>query len=201
MANRDREMLLVASGDSGTRRFASALFRRAGFVTREVGSGEETLAVFDEGAPELVLIDLKLEDMSGHELCYELRERFGADLPIILISDDRTEPSDRAAGILIGADDYLAKPFDPDELLARARRLLSRTRQTETGRDSQLTPRETEVLSLLAEGFGRDTVADKLFISPKTVATHVQHILTKLGVHSSTEAVARAYRTGLVVGR
>jgi DNA-binding NarL/FixJ family response regulator len=64
-------------------------------------------------------------------------------------------------------------------------------------RDFELTPRETEVLRLLAKGLGREAVAKHLVVSPKTVATHVQHILAKLGVHSATEAVAQAYQVGL----
>lgn len=194
----ERDILLVASEDTDTREVAARLFRRAGFRDQQFGSGEAALAAVEENRPGLVVIDLRLEDMSGYELCYEIKQRFGSDLPIILLSEHRTEPHDHVAGFLIGADDYLGKPFDPDELLARARRLLSRATQREAPRDFNLTPRELEVLHLLAQGLGREAVARKLFVSPKTVATHVQHILAKLGVHSGTEAVALAYRAGLV---
>jgi DNA-binding NarL/FixJ family response regulator len=198
MAMNVSALLLVASEDPSTRELVTTLFRRAGFRTYDVASGEAALATVEEREPALILIDLKLEDMSGYELCYEVRQRFGSELPVILLSEDRTEPRDRVAGLLIGADDYLPKPFDPDELLARARRLLSRTATPQSPGDFTLTPRELEVLQLLAQGLGRGAMAEKLFLSPKTVATHVQHILTKLGVHSGTEAVAMAYRVGLV---
>jgi DNA-binding NarL/FixJ family response regulator len=189
--------LLVASADTQTRDLAKKLFARAGFTTQQLASGEAALAAIDQSKPGLILIDLQLEDMSGYELCYEVKQRFGADTPIILLSEDRTEPHDRVAGLLLGADDYLAKPFDPGELLARVRRVLSRSTLNEVP-DFELTPRETEVLHLLAQGLGREAVAKQLVVSPKTVATHVQHILAKLGVHSTTEAVAQAYRAGLV---
>jgi DNA-binding NarL/FixJ family response regulator len=191
-------LLLVASADTQTRDLAKKLFARAGFTTQQLPSGEAALAAIDGSKPGLILIDLRLEDMSGYELCYELKQRLGAGTPIILLSEDRTEPQDRVAGLLLGADDYLAKPFDPDELLARVRRLLSRSILDEAPRDVGLTPRETEVLRLLAQGLGRKTVAKELVVSPKTVATHVQHILTKLGVHSAAEAVAQAYKAGIV---
>ena len=113
----------------------------------------------------------------------------------------RIDSLDSVAGLLVGADDYIVKPFVPEELVARVRRAL--TRSAELSRDewsaaNGLTPRELEILSLLGQGLKQDEIADRLVISPKTVATHIQRILGKLGVHSRAEAVGRAYRLGLV---
>jgi DNA-binding NarL/FixJ family response regulator len=190
--------VLIVTSDDDVREAATRLFTRAGFATETVTTGEEALSLALEHRPALVLIDLELSDMSGYEVCYELRERGGHDLPIIFVSGERTKSSDRVAGLLIGADDYLAKPFDPDELLVRARRVLSRTPVSPTSTDAPLTGREIQVLQLLADGESQEAIAKDLFISSKTVATHIQRMLTKLGVHSRTEAVALAYRDGLV---
>ena len=190
--------ILIVIPDIDAREEASRLFERAGYRTSQVAMGEEALERSSERAPLLVLLDLELTDMSGFEACYELRERLGEGPPIILISGERTEPGDRVAGLNMGADDFLSKPFDPDELIARARRLLTRSGDRSTpAMDIPLTARETEVLQLLADGLTQDAIAEKLFISPKTVATHIQRIITKLGVHSRTEAVALAYKSGL----
>jgi DNA-binding NarL/FixJ family response regulator len=123
---------------------------------------------------------------------------------VIFVSGERREPFDRVAGLLIGADDYVVKPFDPDELLARVHAVLRRAGPVGTAEDVssaadlQLTPREQEVLSLLAGGTRQLDIAGELFISSKTVATHIQRILGKLGVHSRAEAVALAHQRNLV---
>jgi len=72
------------------------------------------------------VLDVGLREPGGFETCRELRELFGENLPILLVSAERTEPSDRVAGLMLGADDYLVKPIDPDELLARIRRAAMR---------------------------------------------------------------------------
>jgi DNA-binding NarL/FixJ family response regulator len=138
-----------------------------------------------------------MPDMSGYEVCRSIRDDLGLRLPVLFISGERTESFDRVAGLTIGADDYLVKPFAPDELVARLRCLLRRIPSDEVV-DHGLTPRELEVLRLLAEGMRQAEIAERLVISPKTVSTHIERILTKLGAHSRAEAIALAYRLQLV---
>jgi DNA-binding NarL/FixJ family response regulator len=197
--------ILVVDDDERFRELVSLLIERTGYAAAEASSGEEALVAVSRERPAAVLIDVQLDGMSGYALCRELRDRFGEQLPIIFLSGARIEASDRVAGLLIGADDYMTKPLDPDELLARVRRALIRSEAADrsvNGRPkeaaSRLTPRERDVLGLLAEGLGTAAIAERLYISPKTVGTHVQRILAKLEMHSRAEAVAFAYREGLV---
>jgi DNA-binding response OmpR family regulator len=80
----------------------------------------------EEVRPALVVLEVRLGDVSGYEICRRLREDHGESLPILFVSGDRTDASDRVEGLLVGADDYLAKPIAADELVARVQRHLHR---------------------------------------------------------------------------
>jgi two-component system nitrate/nitrite response regulator NarL len=196
-----RSTILVVDDDKAFREFATGLLAAAGYATAEAGTGDEAIDAAQKERPALVLLDVMLPGVSGFEICRQLKEQVGGDLPVFLVSGVRAEAFDRAAGLLIGADDYLTKPVDPDELLARVRRYATPDEPV-TGRTvaaSALTRREQEVLRLLAQGLDQGEIARQFAISENTVATHIQHILEKLGVHSRAQAVALALRTGLGV--
>jgi DNA-binding NarL/FixJ family response regulator len=191
--------VLVVEDDRSCRRLIVEVLRQAGFRTLAAATGREALEVLDRIRPDLAVIDVHLPDTCGYEIHRRLRDQFGDQLPVIFISGERTEPYDRVAGLLLGADDYVVKPFDPDELATRVRALWRRSGQEEEGHASgnglaRLTERECEVLELLAAGLAQDEIARHLVISSRTVATHIQHVLTKLGVHSRAQAVALALR-------
>jgi DNA-binding NarL/FixJ family response regulator len=195
--------ILVVDYQEGSRAFLSRLLERAGFESEQADSCRVALDSARRSRPQLVLLDVYLPDGSGFEVCRELRDLYGEELPIIFLSEERTQPFDRAAGLLLGGDDYVVKPFDPDELMARIRRCLVRIGAGDRAdtRDKgtlPLTGRELEVLGLLAQGNDPETIASRLVISPKTVASHLQRVMAKLGVHSRVHAVARAYQMGLI---
>jgi DNA-binding NarL/FixJ family response regulator len=198
--------ILVADNDRGSRRQIKALLTRVGYETQEVQTGREALEAARRLQPTLVLVEVNLPEVSGYEVCHELREAFDEDVAIIFLSADRTEPYDRVAGLLLGADDYIVKPFDSDELLARVRSALRRFHaQPRTSipeaagtANESLTAREREVLKLLARGLDQGEIATALVITPKTVSNHIQHVLAKLGVHSRAQAVSVAHDVGLM---
>jgi DNA-binding NarL/FixJ family response regulator len=191
--------LLIVDDDAAFRELVRSLLGRIGHPIVEATDGEEALEAAFAERPSLVLLDIDLPGASGYEICRALRDVYGEDLPIVFVSGRRTEQLDLVAGLLIGADDYLVKPFEAAELLARVRRHLSRAPRSPNGRaGARLTPREQEILDLLGAGLDQRAIAERLVISPKTVATHIQRILGKLGVRSRAQAVAYAHRHGLV---
>jgi DNA-binding NarL/FixJ family response regulator len=196
--------ILVADGDQAYRAQIRRLLARTGYETTTVETGRQALEATHRERPALVLLEVNLAEVSGYEVCRELRDTFGDDISIIFLSGERTEPHDRVAGLLLGADDYIVKPFDEGELLARIRNLLRRSASLNADEDAEsaraaasLTTREHEVLQLLARGLSQADIAGKLVISPKTVGTHIQRVLAKLGVHSRAQAVALAHTQGL----
>ena len=194
--------VLIIDADTQFREAIVRVLDRAGLATAEAGSGQDGLELADLEQPAAVILEVSLPDIDGLEVCRELRDRFGQNLPLVVVAGTRVESHDRIAAFLIGADDYLAKPVDPAELLARLRRLFQRSgeseRRTRDDRTMGLTVRENEILRLLARGMDAPAIARELVISPKTVSSHLQRVMAKLGVHSRAQAVAEAYRLHLV---
>jgi DNA-binding response OmpR family regulator len=195
---RPRSKVVVVDDDAVAGEQIRGLLEAAGYDVSVIASGEEALEAARTEPPRLVVLDVCLPGISGYEVCRELRNRFGEGLPIIFISAARTDSYDRVAGLVVGGDEYLTKPFADDELLIPVRRLLRRSAPLPAAIASRLTKREREVLALLAEGLDPREIATRLVLSRKTVATHLEHVLYKLGVHTQAQAVAAAYRGDIV---
>ena len=192
------EPVLIADADRVARESLCATLRTAGADTVEASRGDEALSIARARVLSAVVLDVALPGLSGYEVCRALRAELGEALPVIFVSATRTESFDRVAGLLIGANDYLVKPVAADELLVRLRSLLDRPGRVEPSVTGRLTRREREVLRLVSQGLAQPDIAQRLYITPKTVATHIEHILRKLGVHSRAQAIAVAYRENIV---
>ncbi len=117
--------ILVVEDEVAIREFEVINLRRVGYETVEAGSGEEALAVYEEhGDIDIALLDISMPGMDGLTLCKELRRRSPA-LGIIMLTA-RAQEMDKIHGLMIGADDYITKPFSPTELLARVDSLYRR---------------------------------------------------------------------------
>jgi len=190
--------VLVADADDGSRAELANLLQAAGYPVVEASSGEEALAAVRDTNPCAALLEIPLGGLSGYEVCRTMQEKLGESVPVMFVSGVRTESYDRVAGLLVGASDYLDKPYAPDELLTRLRNLLRRSHPLPATIFEKLTRREREVLQLLADGLRQEEIAQRLFITRKTVGAHVVSVLRKLGVKSQAQAVAMAYRGELV---
>jgi DNA-binding NarL/FixJ family response regulator len=194
-------MILVVDDDPATRLAIRVMLSDGGYATAEAESGAEALRAARTETPALVLLDVNLPGMCGYEVCRLLRDEFGDQFPIVFVSGARTESFDRVAGLLLGANDYISKPFREDELLARVQSLVGRQQKVVArALASRLTARELQILRLLSTGLAPNDIARLMVISPKTVGAHVEHIYMKLGVQTRAQAVAVAYRDELLEG-
>jgi DNA-binding NarL/FixJ family response regulator len=191
------QRVLVLDDDPALRTLVKGLLEPLGYAVFEASTATETFSIVSAERLDLVLLDVILPGISGYEVCRRLRDEFGDDIAIVFVSGQRTDEIDRTAGMLLGADDYIVKPFDAGEFIARVRRLTDRGSLAPRSNGATLTPRELEILKLLASGLGQKKIAQALYITPKTVATHIQRILNKLDLHSRAEAVAYAHRNHL----
>ena len=168
-------------------------------------TGGEGLERFFELRPDVALVDLRLPDMSGFDLIKKIRDKSPNARIIVLSSHEGDADIQRA--LEAGAQGYVAKGIVREELLATIRsvhagkrRLPAAVAQTlaEHMADEPISPRELEVLSLMAAGKRNKEIASELSIAEDTVKMHVRNILSKLQVNDRTEAVTVALRRGII---
>lgn len=118
--------ILIVEDEAAIREFEAINLKRVGYTTVEAGSGEEALDIYDNDAEgfDIVLLDVMMPGMDGFEVCKELRRR-SPSIGIIMLTA-KSQEMDKISGLMIGADDYITKPFSPTELLARVDSLYRR---------------------------------------------------------------------------
>jgi DNA-binding NarL/FixJ family response regulator len=204
--------------------FAESLARVLSFEpdlrARIARSGIEAERAVEEAIPDVVLMDVSLPGADGIEVTSRLLKTYPG-LPIVILSGHDDDPL-RARAATAGVRGYLSK-FEPlDRVIDAIRevraggalvdrsddsrlRLQGKRRRvqhaTERQRSERLSVREREILQLMADGFEPREIAEQLGITAATLRTHMQNILTKLGVHSKTQAVLLAVRQGRVTAR
>lgn len=179
----------------------------------------EALAVVATTRPDAVLLDLHMEDGSGHELLRRLRDRHGEGMTLVVLTV-ANDPHQMLAAVKNGADGYLTKDQPPEQLPRTLRgaiageAALSRTMAAHLLRDvraaqgsaavrpptgrARLTPRQLEILQLIASGSTTRDIADRLYLSPETVRWHVKAILRKLGARTRAEAASVLHQAASV---
>jgi DNA-binding response OmpR family regulator len=124
--------ILVVDDDPPSVKMISFLLREEGYDVVSADNGLTALELVDREVPDLVILDVMMPNLDGFEVCRRMRQR--ADVPIIFLSA-KGETTDKVAGLQLGADDYLAKPFEPSELLARVKAVMRRA-EAYAGKDA-----------------------------------------------------------------
>jgi DNA-binding response OmpR family regulator len=118
------ESILVVEDESSIASFVALYLKNAGYGVRAVGKGTDALDQISSDPPSLVILDLMLPDIDGIEVCRRIRK--SSDVPILMLTA-RDEDVDKIIGLEVGADDYMTKPFNPRELVARVKSILRRS--------------------------------------------------------------------------
>ena len=131
--------ILIVEDEAAIREFEAINLKRVGYIVEEAGSGEEALDIYDNDAQgfDIALLDISMPGMDGFTLCKELRSR-SENLGIIMLTA-RTQEMDKISGLMLGADDYITKPFSPTELLARVDSLYRRV-EMNSAKQIQVSP-------------------------------------------------------------
>ena len=176
----------------------------------EAHSGEEALRLCEDARPDVILMDMMMSGMDGVESTRAIRERY-PDVQVLALTS--FYDADLVQQVMqAGAIGYLLKGVSKDRLGAAIRsaharqptlsaeavEALVRQPQSTKGLGHDLSPREREVLDLLAEGLSNGEIADRLFVSIAAVKYHVSNVLSKLGATNRTEAVALAMQQGIL---
>lgn len=180
-------------------------------VVGEAGSVSEALAVANHVTPDVCVVDVRLPDGNGIDLCQQLRDEDPARGVVVLTMYGDSEHMLRSRDA--GASTFVSKDAPAPDVIAAVRHAaerpddfmaagLAEALANRDSRDEQsLTPREREVLDLLAEGLGVSGISKRLYISESTTKTHVAKIYAKLGASNRAQALMTAIRKGLVSGR
>jgi DNA-binding response OmpR family regulator len=200
--------ILVVEDEIPIRQLIVFNLQRSNFEVFEAGDGNEAIKLVDENTPSLVILDLMLPDADGFDICTKIRGKY-PNLPIVIVSA-RGQDMEKIMGLELGADDYIVKPFNPLELVARIRSVLRRTNQVgltttiqsgpfvletktqrlkKAGELVKLTAREFQLIKLfferMNEPLSRDELLDEIwglnyFGDPKTVDVHIRRLREKI---------------------
>jgi DNA-binding NarL/FixJ family response regulator len=201
--------VLVVEDEPEMLRNILTILEMEGFTTFQASNGRDAVALARAERPDLVLCDVMMPELDGHGVLNALRaEKETVGLPFIFLTA-RGEKSDVREGMKLGADDYLTKPVDADELLETIRARLERHQEkaeaavaevefvadftsAEPLQNLGLTPREAEVLLWIAQGKSNPDIAVIVGAAEGTVRKHVERVLEKLGVENRNTAAMRA---------
>ncbi|MEC3862394.1 phosphate regulon transcriptional regulator PhoB [Mesobacterium sp. TK19101] len=226
----DQPTVLVVEDEPSQREVLSYNLEAEGFRVARAEDGESALLLAEEEQPDLILLDWMLPNVSGIEVCRQLKMRPDTrNLPVIMLSA-RSEEVDRVRGLETGADDYVVKPYSVAELMARVRAHLRRTRPssvgqvldyedirldsethrvTRDGQDLKLGPTEFRLLATFMEKPGRvwsrEQLLDRvwgrdIYVDTRTVDVHIGRLRKALCIHGGDDPLRTVRGAGYALG-
>ncbi len=214
LENHQKKKILIVDDEDSLRTLLKRHLEFQGYEVTDANSAIEALSILEQQEPDLIISDIMMPEMDGLEFCQRLRaSNLGQLIPFIFLSS-KGELEDRIIGLSMGADDYINKPFEMRELVAKIEAQLARSsrislemkRLTEeymakiqpeaVAEPLPLTPAEERVFWEVVQGLTNKQISDRLFISPRTVQTHLSKIMRKLNLENRSQLVRYAFEHG-----
>lgn len=197
----DHKRLLLIDDDPNLILLVKDYLEFRGYEVVTAENGREALEVLEQDIPDMIICDVMMPEMDGYSLVKHVREDPRTNWVPVLFLSAKGQSQDRVKGLSTGADVYMVKPFEPEELVAQvesslkqASRLIQhQTKGAEGGPkiqvpfDVELTPTEQRVVQYVARGMANREIAEELNVSQRTIESHVSNMLGKTGLHNRTE--------------
>jgi DNA-binding NarL/FixJ family response regulator len=197
----DHKRLLLIDDDPNLILLVKDYLEFRGYEVITAENGQEALEVLQKETPDMIICDVMMPHMDGYSLVEHVRKDPRTSWIPVLFLSAKGQSQDRVKGLNTGADVYMVKPFEPEELVAQvesslkqASRLIQRQDKGAEGGpkiqvpfDVELTPTELRVVQFVARGMANREIAEELNVSQRTIESHVSNMLGKTGLHNRTE--------------
>ena len=212
MNNVQSQTLLLIDDDPNLILLVKDYLEFNGYKVITASNGRDAMKILEQETPDLIVCDVMMPEMDGYTFVQGIRQNPRLDwLPVIFLSA-KGQSQDRIRGLTQGADVYMVKPFEPDELVAQVKSTLKHSMRlmSNQGKKSdnslriqvpksvELTPTEKKVVNLVAQGMSNKDISVQLNVSQRTIESHVSNMLNKTGLHNRTELSRWAIQNELV---
>ncbi|MGB3508689.1 MAG: response regulator transcription factor [Microcoleaceae cyanobacterium] len=197
----DQKRLMLVDDDPNLILLVKDYLEFRGYKVMTAENGRQALELLEQEIPDLIICDVMMPEMDGYTLVQHIRENQATEWVPVLFLSAKGQSQDRVKGLNTGADVYIVKPFEPEELVAQvesslkqASRLIKHQNSDITSgpkikvrRNVELTPTELKVVQLVAQGMANRDIAKIMEVSQRTIESHVSNMLGKTGLHNRTE--------------
>lgn len=199
----DQKQLLLIDDDPNLILLVKDYLEFRGYEVMTAENGREALEILEKQIPDMIICDVMMPEMDGYSLVEHVRKDARTSWIPVLFLSAKGQIQDRVKGLSTGADVYMVKPFEPEELVAQVEAALNQAsrlmvhqpskggpesaHKIQVPFDVELTPTELRVVQFVARGMANREIAEELNVSQRTIESHVSNMLGKTGLHNRTE--------------
>ncbi len=209
---KDNRQLLLIDDDPNLILLVKDYLEFRGYNVTTAENGRAALEVLDGQIPDMIICDVMMPEMDGYGLVKHIRQNPRTNKIPVLFLSAKGQADDRVKGLNEGADVYMVKPFEPEELVAQVESSLKQVKRWQNGTQKipeggmatiqvphsvELTPTEIKVVQLVAKGLSNKDIADQLNVSQRTIESHVSNMLNKTNLHNRTELARWAIESSM----